>query len=514
MTSTPLRHHSGGSSGKRSPASSGGVSAGKKSPSTGGSSGKKSPSSRSSSTDRSDRLRSGSSDRARLSGDKSRSTSRDSEKSRSASRDSEKSRSASRDSEKSRSVSRDRSSRTETPTKGTKSRDRSKARSHSGDEKGRGKTNSADDAATPLKSDRSGKTGDSSDASYVTSPSDGGKKTPPLKPKRRQSPGMELPVPKPRSSRHDGKGERSDGKGEEPKVLPRRERTRSREETNKKPDVEERTNKQTNDHHETLNPIRTSKSKDSLLSVNSSRRSQSRESLSTSWSDSQSNSMNQSKSRDSSDSHAKSRESLDLNASRPTNGHSRSRESLNTPHKSRDCSLDLNQSQTSISSSQSSHSFFYGNKSLNESTSSYEGPVTRNHPITTLSPRHKLQHSDSSGSNSPAVKERISALIQNALSRRDSTISVSSASSSGTSHFLKNSGDDSMLSSLSGSFGGTSEDGRPGFSNGMMYDGTNGGIDPRIAAYTQQLTGAGETQNSIESKIAVSADHCKSRIQT
>ena len=315
------------------------------------------------------------------------------------------------------------------------------------------------------------------------------KKTAPTKPKRNPSPGIE-PVPKPRSKKHDGKVN-------EPKPPPRN-RTRSREETDlPKGNKQERTTKDEDRTKKQPDSVSlengdlllsglpaenqsSSLSKQNRVAKSTSRgstpkeltKSQSKESLSSNWSDSQSNSLNKSKSKD----------SLDLNHS-----------------------LDLNQSHASFASSNLSDN---GTRNLNESTSSFETPLSTSRYTPSgskpskFSPRQNrhLQNSDSSDSNSPAVKERISTLLQNALSRRDSMLSVSSASSSGTSHFFKSSPDDSNLS-LSGSF--STEDSRPGFPNGAAYR-NDGGVDPRIAAYTQQLTGAGETQNSIESKIAVS----------
>ncbi|XP_072042555.1 uncharacterized protein [Amphiura filiformis] len=395
-----------------------------------------------------------------------------------------------------------------------------RARSHSSD-----KSRSASRDRTKSKAAVTPKKEDKNNEEKTDGQRSDGKKLAPLKPKRNPSPACIEPVAKAQSKKHDSKEyDLKTSSKHDPKPAPRR-RAQSRDATKLETDVgvrksskqaksvkeKEMTIKDSNCDEEDLlsglpaenqlvvksNQIISSKSRESL--PNSLNNSQSKEALSSSLSDSQFNSMN--------------KDLLDLNQSRTSNTSSQlsdNNTNLNESISSYEgpvmtsvpSGTNLNESISSyegpVMTSVPSGSKLNGNRTDNESIISEEAPPLppRNTPSVKLrsSSHENVAVSDCSVSNSPAA--RISSLLHNALSRTDSMLSTSSTSSSSTSHFLKTSGDDSTLS---GSF--NTDDNRPGLPNGMVYR-SDGGIDPRIAAYTQQLTGAGETQNSIESKIA------------
>lgn len=156
-------------------------------------------------------------------------------------------------------------------------------------------------------------------------------------------------------------------------------------------------------------------------------------------------------------------------------------------------SVDLNASKVSLASSNASSSIISQGKSVTDdslnaslTSSQFTSPSILNSPLF-------RNNSDSSDSTNRKIREM--------LSRRGSQGSISSASS-GQSRSLCNNSDTISLPSLSSFNDSSMEESRCGLPGGVLYRGES--VDPSVEAYTQQLTGAGLTQQNIDTKIAVS----------
>ncbi|XP_033632946.1 uncharacterized protein LOC117294583 [Asterias rubens] len=154
-------------------------------------------------------------------------------------------------------------------------------------------------------------------------------------------------------------------------------------------------------------------------------------------------------------------------------------------------SVDLNASKVSLASSNASSSIISQGKSVTDdslnaslTSSQFTSPSILNSPLF-------RNNSDSSDSTNRKIREM--------LSRRGSQGSISSASS-GQSRSLCNNSDTISLPSLSSFNDSSMEESRCGLPGGVLYRGES--VDPSVEAYTQQLTGAGLTQQNIDTKIA------------
>ena len=170
---------------------------------------------------------------------------------------------------------------------------------------------------------------------------------------------------------------------------------------------------------------------------------------------------------------------------------------------SMDSSLDLSMSKASLTSSLASRLFLsHGKHTSCDLLDSLDSSLTSSQFTASSllnSPPSSLLHNNSDSSDST------NRMILGMLTRHGSQGSLSSASSS-QSRSLCNYSDMISLPSMSSFNDSSLEESRFGLPSGVMYRGES--VDPTIEAYTQQLTGAGLTQQNIDAKIAVSIFIC------